>query len=169
MAKVNYNGPYGVSYYKYDAFDDSIYNSQFVYVKYTIMDSINNKGYELPFSKNVLVHSITIYNHLDVPLFTNGRDDIVASKYTDRSGNIHTGFRDWGTTSDYIGSVLSKLTLFGGFFLSLIAVIPMFMRFTSLNLAFGGTAILIVVGVALETIQQLESQLLVRHYKGFLQ
>ncbi len=45
----------------------------------------------------------------------------------------------------------------------------MFMRFTSLNLAFGGTAILIVVGVALEFMQQLESQLLVRHYKGFLE
>ena len=43
------------------------------------------------------------------------------------------------------------------------------MRFTSLDLAFGGTSILIVVGVALETVQQLESQLLVRHYKGFLE
>ena len=86
-----------------------------------------------------------------------------------KNGGFIPGIRAGKPTSDYIGSVLSKLTLFGGFFLSIIAVIPMFMRFTSLNLAFGGTAILIVVGVALETVQQLESQLLVRHYKGFLE
>ena len=45
----------------------------------------------------------------------------------------------------------------------------MLLRFTNLNLSFGGTSILIVVGVALETVQQLESQLVMRHYKGFLQ
>ena len=45
----------------------------------------------------------------------------------------------------------------------------MMVRFTSLDLAFGGTSILIVVGVALETVQQLESQLVMRHYKGFLE
>ena len=86
-----------------------------------------------------------------------------------QNGGFIPGIRAGKPTSDYIGAVLSKLTLFGGFFLSVIAVIPMFMRFTSLNLAFGGTAILIVVGVALEFMQQLESQLLVRHYKGFLE
>ena len=86
-----------------------------------------------------------------------------------KNGGFIPGIRAGKPTSDYIGSVLSKLTLFGGFFLSIIAVLPMFMRFTSLDLAFGGTSILIVVGVALETVQQLESQLLVRHYKGFLE
>ena len=86
-----------------------------------------------------------------------------------KNGGFIPGIRAGKPTSDYIGSVLSKLTLFGGFFLSVIAVLPMFMRFTSLDLAFGGTSILIVVGVALETVQQLESQLLVRHYKGFLE
>ena len=86
-----------------------------------------------------------------------------------KNGGFVPGIRAGKPTSDYIGAVLNKLTLFGGFFLSIIAVIPMFMRFTSLNLAFGGTAILIVVGVALETVQQLESQLMIRHYKGFLE
>ena len=62
-----------------------------------------------------------------------------------------------------------KITLFGGLFLAVIAIIPMLLRFTSLNIAFGGTSILIVVGVALETVQQLESQLVMRHYKGFLE
>ena len=65
--------------------------------------------------------------------------------------------------------VISKLTIFGGLFLAVIAIIPMLLRFTSLNVSFGGTSILIVVGVALETVQQLESQLVMRHYKGFLE
>ena len=86
-----------------------------------------------------------------------------------KNGGFIPGIRAGKPTSDYIGSVLSKLTLFGAFFLSVIAILPMLMRFTSLDLAFGGTSILIVVGVALETVQQLESQLLVRHYKGFLE
>ena len=63
---------------------------------------------------------------------------------------------------------MTKLTWFGSVFLALIAVLPMLVRFTNLNIAFGGTTILIVVGVALEVVQQLESQLVMRHYKGFL-
>ena len=56
-----------------------------------------------------------------------------------------------------------------GLFLSLIAILPMLARFSSVDISFGGTGILIVVGVALETVQQLESQLVMRHYKGFLE
>lgn len=56
-----------------------------------------------------------------------------------------------------------------GVYLAIIAILPMLARFTSLDLAFGGTSILIVVGVAIEMIQQLESQLVMRHYKGFLE
>ena len=85
-----------------------------------------------------------------------------------KNGGFIPGIRAGKPTTDYLSSVISKLTLFGGLFLALIAIIPMFLRFTSLNIAFGGTSILIVVGVALETIQQLESQLVMRHYKGFL-
>ena len=65
--------------------------------------------------------------------------------------------------------ILSKLTWFGGFFLALIAVVPILVGVSGLNISFGGTTILIVVGVALETVQQLESQLVMRHYKGFLE
>ena len=72
-------------------------------------------------------------------------------------------------TTEYLSSIISKLTMFGGIFLSIIAILPMLLRFTNLNIAFGGTSILIVVGVALETVQQLESQLAMRHYKGFLE
>ena len=62
-----------------------------------------------------------------------------------------------------------KLTWFGSIFLGIIAILPMLLRFSGLNISFGGTSILIVVGVALETVQQLESQLVMRHYKGFLE
>ena len=86
-----------------------------------------------------------------------------------RNGGFIPGIRAGKPTTDYLSSVISKLTLVGGLFLSVIAIIPMLARFTSLNIAFGGTSILIVVGVALETIQQLESQLVTRHYKGFLE
>ena len=86
-----------------------------------------------------------------------------------KNGGFIPGIRAGKPTTDYLSSVISKLTLVGGLFLSVIAIIPMLARFTSLNIAFGGTSILIVVGVALETIQQLESQLVTRHYKGFLE
>jgi preprotein translocase subunit SecY len=64
---------------------------------------------------------------------------------------------------------MKKLIWFGGLFLAVIAILPMLLRFTNLNFTFGGTTILIVVGVALEMVQQLESQLVMRHYKGFLE
>ena len=79
------------------------------------------------------------------------------------------GIRAGKPTTEYLSSVISKLTFFGGLFLAIIAVLPMLLRFTNLNIAFGGTSILIVVGVALETVQQLESLLAMRHYKGFLE
>ena len=86
-----------------------------------------------------------------------------------RNGGFIPGIRAGKPTTEYLSSIISKLTWFGGLFLAIIAIIPMFLRFTNLNIAFGGTSILIVVGVALETIQQLESQLVMRHYKGFLE
>ena len=86
-----------------------------------------------------------------------------------KNGGFIPGIRAGKPTTDYLSSIISKLTLFGGVFLAVIAIIPMLLRFTSLNIAFGGTSILIVVGVALETVQQLESQLVMRHYKGFLE
>ena len=86
-----------------------------------------------------------------------------------KNGGFIPGIRAGKPTTEYLSSIISKLTWFGGFFLAVIAILPMLLRFTTLNIAFGGTSILIVVGVALETIQQLESQLVMRHYKGFLE
>ena len=87
-----------------------------------------------------------------------------------RNGGFIPGIRAGKPTTEYLSSIISKLTWFGGLYLAIIAIIPMLVRFIpNVDLAFGGTSILIVVGVALETIQQLESQLVMRHYKGFLE
>ena len=86
-----------------------------------------------------------------------------------KNGGFVPGIRAGKPTTEYLSNIISKLTLFGGLFLSIVAILPMMMRFTGLNVAFGGTSILIVVGVALETVQQLESRLVMRHYKGFLE
>lgn len=86
-----------------------------------------------------------------------------------KNGGFIPGIRAGKPTTDYLSNVMSKITIFGGFYLAIIAILPMLLRFTSLDITFGGTAILIVVGVAIESIQQLESQIVMRHYKGFLE
>ena len=86
-----------------------------------------------------------------------------------KNGGFIPGIRAGKPTTEYISSILKKITLFGGIFLSLIAILPMLLSLLKLNITFGGTSILIVVGVALETVQQLESRLVMRHYKGFLE
>ena len=85
-----------------------------------------------------------------------------------KNGGFIPGIRAGKPTSDYLSSIITKITWFGGLFLALIAILPMLLRFTNLDISFGGTSILIVVGVALEIVRQLESQLVMRHYKGFL-
>ena len=86
-----------------------------------------------------------------------------------RNGGFIPGIRAGKPTTDYLSGIMKKLIWFGGLFLAVIAILPMLLRFTSLSFSFGGTTILIVVGVALEAVQQLESQLVMRHYKGFLE
>ncbi|MPN58714.1 Protein translocase subunit SecY [bioreactor metagenome] len=72
---------------------------------------------------------------------------------------------------DYIRRVLNKVTLIGALCLGVIAIFPIiFGQITKIyGLALGGTSIMIIVGVALETTQQIESQMMMRHYKGFLE
>ena len=86
-----------------------------------------------------------------------------------QNGGFIPGIRAGKPTSDYLSSVLSKVVLFGGLFLATIAILPMFAKASGLNTAFGGTSILIVVGVAIELSQQLQSLLVMKHYKGFLE
>lgn len=85
-------------------------------------------------------------------------------------GGFVPGIRPGRPTAEYIDKVLSRLTLVGGLFLALIAVLPNFViALTGItSLWFGGTALLIVVGVALDTMKQIESHLLLRSYEGFV-
>jgi preprotein translocase subunit SecY len=87
-----------------------------------------------------------------------------------KNGGFVPGIRPGKPTSDYITKVLNRITWFGALFLALITILPSLLQtFTKItNVWFGGTSLLIMVGVALETVKQIESQMLMRHYKGFL-
>ena len=90
-----------------------------------------------------------------------------------KNGGYIPGFRPGKPTSEFVQRVLNKITLFGALYLGIIAVVPIlvshFSKSASLTgLSLGGTSIIIVVGVALETIRALEAQLMMRNYKGFL-
>ena len=88
-----------------------------------------------------------------------------------RNGGFIPGFRPGKPTSDFIAKVLNKVTLFGAIYLGIVAICPLIVGKVVGNsaLAIGGTSVIIIVGVALETVQALESQMLMRQYKGFLE
>ena len=90
-----------------------------------------------------------------------------------KNGGYIPGFRPGKPTSEFIQKVLNKITLFGAIYLGIIAVVPILIAHFSnaaalTGISLGGTSIIIVVGVALETIRALEAQMLMRNYKGFL-
>ena len=88
-----------------------------------------------------------------------------------KNGGFIPGLRPGKPTIDFLMRVLNKITMFGALYLSVIAIAPIItgnlVRYSSL--AIGGTSVIIVVGVALETVKQMEAQMLMRHYKGFLE
>ena len=93
----------------------------------------------------------------------------IANNLRQNNGGI-PGIRPGRPTSDYLKKVLSKITLVGAVFLGIIAIFPIiFTSITKMNIAMGGTSILIVVSVALETARTMESQMMMRHHKGFLE
>ncbi len=96
---------------------------------------------------------------------------IEVSNNLKKNGGFIPGFRPGKPTTDFIAKVLNKITLMGALFLGIIAIFPLIM--SNINglggLAIGGTSVLILVGVALETVKQIEAQMLMRHYKGFLE
>ena len=88
-----------------------------------------------------------------------------------KNGGFIPGFRPGKPTADFIKKVLNKVTLFGAVYLAVVAILPLIIGkiVGNPNLSIGGTSAIIVVGVALETVQALESQMLMRQYKGFLE
>ena len=92
----------------------------------------------------------------------------MANNLRKNSGAI-PGIRPGKPTSDFISKILSRITLMGAIFLGILAILPIFIGSVGgISVSLGGTSILILVGVALDTVQNLESQMMMRHYKGFL-
>ena len=88
-----------------------------------------------------------------------------------KNGGFIPGFRPGKPTADFILKVINKITLFGALYLAIVAILPILVGIIIGNstLSIGGTSVIIVVGVALETVKAMEAQMLMRHYKGFLE
>ena len=86
-----------------------------------------------------------------------------------KSGGFIPGIRPGKPTSDYLSKILSYIIFIGAVGLIIVAVIPIYFNGVfKADVSFGGTSLIIIVGVVIETLKQIESQMLVRHYKGFL-
>ncbi len=92
----------------------------------------------------------------------------MANNLRKNNGSV-PGIRPGQPTADYLGKIINRIVLVGAIFLGVLAILPIVAsNFTQIDIALGGTSLLIVVGVALDTVRSLESQLMMRHYKGFL-
>ena len=99
-------------------------------------------------------------------------DPVEISNNLKKNGGFIPGFRPGKPTADFIRKVINKLTLYGAVYLGIVSLLPLLAgKFlpNSSTLSIGGTSVIIVVGVALETVKALEAQMLMRHYKGFLE
>lgn len=155
-----------------------IFASALVSIPSTIYEFLNNKTGMLGkilafFSSGSAVYSILLviliiaFSYFYISISYNPIE--MANNLRKNSGTI-PGIRPGKPTSDYITRIVSRITLIGAIFLAIIAVFPTVIGAVSgINLALGGTTLLIVVGVVLDTSRQLESQMLMRHYKGFLE
>ena len=98
-------------------------------------------------------------------------DPVEISNNLKKNGGFIPGFRPGKHTADFIQKVINKIVIFGAVYLAIVALLPIVagnLMPSVRNLAIGGTSVIIVVGVALETVKALEAQMLMRHYKGFL-
>lgn len=123
--------------------------------------SFTNVGYNLIYAVLIIFftyfYSSITFNPIDVA------DNIR------KNGGFIPGIRPGRPTSEYIMKVMSRITFFGGLFLAAIAVLPaILMGVAGMDLYFGGTSLLIVVGVAIDTMKQIESNMMMRNYEGFM-
>ena len=156
-----------------------IFSSSIISLPVTIMQfagvSTTNFWYKL-FSPTSAVYIILFFvliiafSYFYIAISFNPQE--VANNIQKNGGSI-TGIRPGRPTAEYITKVLSKVTLMGAMFLSVIAIVPMIANAISGNalagIAFSGSSLLIVVGVAIETAREIEAQMTMRHYKGFLE
>ena len=110
---------------------------------------------------------IILFNYFYIAIQYNPVE--IANNLKKNNGAI-PGIRPGKPTADFISNSLSKISLIGALFLAFIAIFPIiFRQLSGINIALGGTTMLILVGVALETVRSLESQMMMRHHKGFLE
>lgn len=124
--------------------------------------------YDSPWYAIIYFVLIIAFNYFYVSMQYNPIE--IANNLRQNNGGI-PGIRPGKPTSDYIQRVLSKITLVGAIFLGIIAIFPILFNaaIPGLNIAMGGTTVLIIVSVALETVRSLESQMMMRHHRGFLE
>lgn len=117
----------------------------------------------------------TIFNILLILFFTYFYtaiqfNTVEYSKNLQKNGGFIPGIRPGRPTSEYLDRIVSRITFVGGLSLAILASLPIILsKIFGMQVNFGGTAVIIVVGVALDTVKQLESQMLMRHYSGFLE
>ncbi|MDF3004630.1 MAG: secY [Oscillospiraceae bacterium] len=135
-------------------------------------DSLLGKFLSL-FNYNTLLYAVLYFiliigfNYFYVAIQYNPIE--ISNNLRKNSGTV-PGIRPGKPTSDYISKIVGKTTFLGGLFLGLIATVPIGVgALTRMNISLGGTSVIIIVGVALDTVRQLESQMMMRHYKGFLE
>jgi len=125
--------------------------------------------YQSPIYATIYALMIIFFTYFYTAIAFNPKD--VADNMKKQGGFI-PGIRPGKQTSDFIDNILTKITLPGSIFLAIIAILPTFVSAWGVSSSFaqffGGTSLLIIVGVALDTLQQIESHLLMRHYDGFM-
>jgi preprotein translocase subunit SecY len=134
------------------------------------MNSISKQlSYTSPFYAVVYGIMIVFFTYFYTAIAFNPKD---VAETMQKQGGFIPGIRPGKHTSDFIDNILTKITLPGSIFLAIVAILPAFMNRMGVTSQFasffGGTSLLIVVGVALDTLQQVESHLLMRHYDGFM-
>lgn len=158
-----------------------IFASTFMQIPGTIVQFSGSNGGFIRFLRNFLTPEgkvgFWIYMLLNIILIifftyfynTIQFNTVEYAKNIQSQGGFIPGIRPGKPTSDYLGKVVSRINLIGGVALAILTTMPLLLEhFSNLRVGFTGTGIIIVVGVALETVKQIEAQMTMRHYKGFL-
>lgn len=130
------------------------------------MSIANAVGFGTPLNTVLYVILIIFFTYFYTAIQFNPQDMADNMK---KYGGFIPGIRPGRPTAKYLSKIMDRITLAGAFALAAIVVLPILLEgFVQLNIMFGGTALIIMVGVALETMKQIESQMLMRHYQGFM-
>lgn len=131
----------------------------------TFVNFFSQSGYMFPILTFILIIAFS-YFYLMISF-----NPVEVANNLQKNGGTILGYRPGSSTAAYIKKVLNRITLIGAFFLGVVAVLPTILSWINpylSYLSFGGSSLLIVVGVVLETVRDMESQITMRHYKGFL-